>query len=1195
MERAVYLKRLELQGFKSFAGRTELEFDGGITAIVGPNGSGKSNLADALRWVLAEQSGRLLRTRKTEDAIFAGSSRRSSLGMAQVSVALDNTVSWLPIDFSEVVISRRAYRSGESEFFINGRRVRQKDVVELLLKGNVGQNSYTVLGQGLVEAALSLRPEERRNLIEEAADIKRHRISLAEAQDKLAATRTNLERAELIAQELEPQVLRLKRQAKRAQEYAQLNDSFRKALTAWYGYLWQEAEHSLFEAESAAKSRRDKRSKVQEDLTLTQEGLAQRRSQLQEMRQQIAAKDEQLREGQGEVHRLSQTLTLDEERLALGRQQGKDLALELRALEEEQALLEEQLEGAQGALVGVQQGAEHQGRELAQHRQELAQLEALYREKVVELAKAQKLEEQRIAQLSEIASRLAQWQERCQELSRQRERDEERSQRLAGELAALSKELKALQDMDRGLAEHLTLVAAERQGQAQQEEQARTWAASRREEGNALEKRAGDLEARLELLRQLAAQGQGLKEGARRLLEAQQLKGVLGTIVQHIEVPSGLERAIESALEQHVDAVAVEHRQHAFEALWYLAQNGGGRAALVPLDSLSAESRPSSPRAAGVIGIASRLVTCHALYQGAIEALLGGVLVVEDLYVAQAMQLTWPGPIVTRRGEVLYPWGGMAGGLATNGDDDSALARERQLRELPQAIASLRAQMAVAQVSLQEAEEQLRREREAQAQLAEKERQARAEKQGLAQEIGRLRRRWDSLRSELKAHIHLARQRREEYEYAQSRLAQVMRQQQEEPSPAQDGPTPLGEVRQGVTRLDETRSSLKSAIAEGSAQLSGAERERESHRALVESYTSSLHRIRSRLESGAGKVRQLESETRGLQLRLAAEEQRKLSLEQGVQELHRGLAPLKERVESLTQEEASLASREASLQRALLDAERQVLEVEAGVHEAVRELNNLRATMENEGIAPQETNPSQQDPEVLKRRVERLRSQLRSLGYASPEIVEEYQEAEARHQFLTTQIRDLEETQRGLLGAIAELKQLMEHQFQDAFQKVAEEFERYFATLFGGGVARLVLTDPENPAETGVDIVARPPGKRIQNLALLSGGERALTAIALLFALLKTNPVPFCVLDEVDAALDEANSQRFAEVLHNLARQTQFIIITHNRITIEAAQTIYGVSMGEDKVSRILSLRLDGQSKGGENGESWGVEALGGD
>jgi chromosome segregation protein len=1213
----MYLKRVELLGFKSFATRTVFEFGPGVTTIVGPNGAGKSNVAEALRWVLGEQSGRHLRARKLEDIIFAGSSQRAPLGMAEVSITLDNGDGWLPLDFNEVVVTRRAHRNGESEYLINRSRVRLKDVVDLFLRAQVGQNSYAFMGQGLVEAVLSLRPEERRGLVEEAADVRRHRFKLEEAHAKLAATDENLERVRLLVRELGPRLAQLERQAERAATYTRLTQELAQALRAWYEQQWRDAQESLAAARAVCDQRQEEFQSARTQVSACEEGLRALESALEERRRDIAAREEALAALTKQQQHIDQSITLDSERRSLLETRRQELAAELDELEAARDRLSSELAEAARRLEALEA-------ELTEARARLADREAELEAAERDLAAARQKALEAEGRTARAAAALQEAEGRLDRLRagggppRRSQEREARRRALLTELSSLGQRYRQARSEERAAAMEAEALATERETLRRRQEEEQRSLVTAQERLRAISVRREQLEARLSALKAAQEQRTGFDAAIRAVLTAggllepeegsqveSTLEGIVGVVGRLLRVPPGLERAIEAALAENIQAIVVERQADALAAVDMVSRQEAGRVTVYPLDGLRELHPLALLKEKGILGVASQLVRCDRRYRPLIDTLLGRVIVVEDLEIAQRVLKRGLGSVVTLDGVLLRPVGSVSGGTSARAQELLVLGRD--LEEIPEELAALDA-------SRQDLEEQVRTIAASRSEVEE----TLGERSRRQQEVEARRvdaqERLVEVRGELRALRGEARWLHEDARREEALLAAAERErlelEKEKERLAREAAAARAEVERaggGAEEATARRRSLAEAAALAARKVAALAGQQEALVGSRQAAESALQRLDSQLEKRRAQAARLQEESAALQERLRqSERQRDVGM--------RELAALQQDLEPARQERAQLESRERSLraelvagQQRLLAAERTLVEAESEVRLRAEELDALRQTIEAEGLVPTDSGEvregdgegaslpawltsrenggfeeplppvrggAQVDPIRLKERIAELRAGLRSLGPVNAQAQADYSESKERYDFLRGQMEDLREAERSLQGAITELEGLIKKRFQSTFRQVNREFQRYFTTFFDGGSAELVLTRAQSDGGPGIEIAAQPPGKRLGSLAMMSGGERALTAVALLFALLQTHPSPFCVLDEVDAMLDEANVDRFVDALRRLAQRTQFIIITHNRRTIEMADAIYGISMGRDSTSSVLSLRL---------------------
>lgn len=1187
------LKSLELQGYKTFASKTAFEFASGITAIVGPNGSGKSNIADALRWVLGEQSYTLLRGKKTEDMIFNGSEHRARASMASAHILFDNAEGWLPVDFTEVAMTRRAYRDGHNDYLLNDQQVRLRDLNELLSASGLADRTYTIMGQGLVDASLALKAEERRKLFEEAAGVGLYRTRREEALKRLESTQRNLERVLDIMSELEPRLRSLERQAKRASEYGRAQADLKVILREWYGYHWHKAQQELADARETVKAQearvqeaRAEHARAQEEYNAFRERLSGLRAQLQTWHRQSSELHSQREEASREL------AVLEERRRALLASQTSALADRERASDEER-VARERLEEAEQEVARVQaeyEEAQRQHEEVQRSLQDRQVERASLEERVqsargqIERWNAQRAES--MARLDELKSRLESLRARIEAADRAIESAEvvarEASDKYAGARA------------QREEIENLLRQAEEKEERGKKEvDRLESERRTRGEERANLLSAHTRFKTQLEVLEQAEQSLAGYAEGARFLLEAAQqmkLKGARGALSAALDVPAELETAVAAALGDTLDAVLLD-ADEIEEALSLLESDSAGRAVLLPINQTS-DVLKTSDGYADAIGVASELINAPEELRAAVNLMLGQTLIVRDRATARNLirELPTHARVVTLRGEVFRGDGLIVAGRSAS---SSALSRPRQKRELTESLTtlgvqiealnrdveSLSARIHEAGRGLTEASAEVREKRVRLGEAGESEKQAGLESEAKHRELEWQRSQQIQLRAEADEAEAIQRnlvESQSAFETESAKLHEELREMS-----ARLGGMDLAEA-QGQASYWNTRAAVaERALAD--ATVRKEERRKDTERFDV------------RRSEFAARLTDAETSLQGLDENRAALHARENTLREQIDALNVEMNPAERELETAEVEEARLQDVEANVQRGLATAERLLGQVQLEQLRKQEALDNLRQKiMDDFGLVMFEYADDVSGPvplpfegmveelpvvtEVsadLENQLIRQRTQVRRMGPINPEAKQEYDRESERYTFMRTQVEDLRKAEEDLRHVIAELDELTRQEFSKTFDAVDKQFRAMFTRLFGGGSARLSLTDPDNLVETGIEIETRLPGRREQSLALLSGGERSLTAVALVFALLKVSPTPVCVMDEVDAMLDEANVGRFRDLLVELSRDTQFIIITHNRNTVQAADVIYGITMGRDSASQMISLRLD--------------------
>lgn len=1187
------LKSLELQGYKTFASRSVFEFAPGVTAIVGPNGSGKSNIADSLRWALGEQSYALLRGKKTEDMIFAGSEQRARAGLAQATITFDNSTQWLPVDFSEVEMSRVAHRDGRNEYLLNGQHIRLREMNELLAQAGLSERTYTILGQGLVDASLALKADDRRRLFEEAAGVGLYRARRDDALKRLESTKHNLERVLDIMAELEPRLKSLERQAKRAIDFARIQADLKLILRDWYGFHWHRAQRDLTDVRESARA--------------------------QELRVQEAREIHE----QAQAHYASFREKLSSLRLQLNgwHRQSAELHTQREAISRELAVFEERRRALTSAQVSILSDQEHATNDLhlarerfAEAEQEVGRIQAELEEAKAQLTSAQNALQTRQAERGALEAQSAQTRSQIEALSQSRAENNARLDELKSRLetqnqkieqtkvSIRSNEISAAQAKDffenakrEKEKASLELQAAEerllnKKSEAATIEETRRAALEKRTIEESEHSRA---KAQLEVLEQAEQTLAGYAEGARYLLDATRqakLQGAQSALSAALEVPAELETAITAALGDALDAVLIETDQLE-DALQLLESGDASRAALLPAHH-TAEilSAPSASEA--ILGVASELVGVSNEYKNAVKILLGQTLIVRDRNAAYELiqRLPTHARIVTLRGEVFRGDGLVIAGKTAS---SSTLGRSRQkqtfeatlsrllaqLAESNTAVEGLSNQLAQAQRELTQAETDAREARIRLGEMQEHEQQASLESEATARQLEWQRNQLSQLENETQESKSIQQKVLEAQNEVETRAAEA--QAELKNIAAKFGETSADEL------LEQTSYwATRMAVSEQSVQAANAKRDERAKEITRED--ARRVELASRLQETEKTLNSLDSDKANLR-------ERESALHVEIEKMRVQIEPVEKDLESAEQEEARLQEAEAHAQRGFAGTERLFGQVQLEQTRKQEALDNLRQKIMDDfglvmfeyaaevsgpvplpldGMVEQLPVLTELDPK-LEEQLAQARGQIRRMGPINPDAKNEYEQESERYTFMKSQVEDLNKAEADLKQVVAELDELTKQEFSRTFDAVDKQFRETFVRLFGGGSARLALTDPENLVETGIEIEARLPGRREQGLGLLSGGERSLTAIALVFALLKVSPTPVCVMDEVDAMLDEANVGRFRDLLVDLSKDTQFIVITHNRNTVQAADVIYGITMGKDSASQVISLRLD--------------------
>ena len=1179
----MYLKSIEVQGFKSFANKIVFEFHQGITGIVGPNGSGKSNVADAVRWVLGEQSVKQLRGSSMQDVIFAGTENRKPLSYAYVAITLDNSDHKLAIDYEEVTVARRLYRSGESEYLINGSPCRLKEVSELFYDTGIGKEGYSIIGQGQIDRILSGKPEERRELFDEAAGIVKFKKRKATAQKKLENERDNLVRVNDILSELERQVEPLQLQSEKAKTYLKKKNELKD----------YDVNMFLMETERIASEQRE----VEEKFKIADEQLKESADAREKIRQ--------------EYDRLGESITEMDEKINAIRENISNTSVMKEKLESQIQILAEQIHTAEMTDEHLQSRLDAIAREQKEKEEAKASYEKEKHSGDEQLAQVRKRQEEAAQTLAEIQKQIASCNEgmeqgqkelfallnRRADIQAKQQRSDTMVEQINIRKAELGKRLLDRKtqetDLDSVLADckkDLEEVSAHIRKLSEQEKELsakeKEWRTKAKENDRALEEKQNEFhrqQSRLESLKNIAERYDGYGNSIRKVMEQKEHNpGLLGVVSDLIQVDKKYEIAIETALGGNIQNIVTEDEATAKKMIAFLKQNRFGRATFLPLTSVIARKNPKNEAARkepGVIGIASQLVKCEQKYEEVAAYLLGRVLVADsiDHAIALAKKNHYSLHIVTLEGEYLSPGGSMTGGAFKN--SSNLLARRREVEELETKTNRL----------LQEIAQIKNRREDLLTAIELNEEDLEQVKETLQKEFIR--------QNTAKINVDRAMQQKNESEEVFSSLMkerQQMDRQVEEIRADQTGiKEELEHSRQRETEIQHANEAFQKMLEEqkelenkAESELSGIQLEEANIRQKVEFAQTNVERINGDLEK-------FETEKTGLL-------ENAKNFKEDVEKKQHDIAEIQKTILASSDSHGQLEQklRESVEQKEQMSAEyrgffrkqEEISERCNGLDKEVFRLNNQREKL-NES-AEQQTNylweeyeltphaaaelrnSEYEDPLALKKLIAAVKDEIRKLGTVNVNAIEEYKEVSERYTFLKGQHDDLVEAEQTLLGIIEDLDSGMRKQFMEKFAEIQKEFNASFKHLFGGGHGALELVEDEDILECGIRIIAQPPGKKLQNMMQMSGGEKALTAIALLFAIQALKPSPFCLLDEIEAALDDSNVSRFASYLNKLTKNTQFIVITHRRGTMTAADRLYGITMQEKGVSTLVSVDL---------------------
>jgi chromosome segregation protein len=1184
----VYLKALEIQGFKSFPDKTVLNFGEDITAIVGPNGSGKSNISDAIRWVMGEQNSRQLRGAKMEDVIFGGTEKRRAMGFAQVTLVIDNTEHIFNRDEAEVAVTRRYYRSGESEYYINRQSVRLKDVNELFMDTGMGREGYSIIGQGKIDEILSVRSDDRREVFEEAAGISKYRHRKEESERKLQRTEENLVRINDKITELELQVEPLRKQAETAKKYLVLRDELRTLeISVWLENLQklkadrlklqadfetaqadqkkaqdeldrvyaqaEECSRLLHENDCAAEEKRGRISALESAIGEHESAAAVARTTAQHHAETIERMDREMSESR------SRTESLHEQMQVMARRM-EEIDASARTLENEIAALCEEMRGSSDAAAAA-----------------AAQLEQLRRREAQEVAGAAQAQ----AELSAITAGSDEIAQRTAELTEELTQSEEKLTQIRREAAQNEKELLSAREEEQAAANIIGGHSLKMEGRQRRAKESI-------EQKNQLSLQEKTISDRIRLLSEMEKEYEGFSKAVKivmRAAEARTLSGIHGPVGNLIHTDKDCSVAIEIALGGALQHIVVDTKNDGKNAIGLLKQRDGGRATFLPLDTIRGRSLRENglENEYGFVGIASELVRCDGRYGSVIENLLGATVVVEDLDCGIQMAKRHDNRfrIVTLDGQVINAGGSMTGGSVSR--NAGILSRSGELEQLHKKLKKIQSQLQEATLlaesanrELQKAQYELEVARDQQRQandrvltlegrknhydmliesLEQQQESLRIQKENLQKRSTDDAGRMDTIRRTIADFTARAEETREEIEMLQRRQ-----------ETARQG---LGEM---TDRLTEKKAQQAALSAEG-----------ESARRSMED----LSRLRESLEGEHTDRESLRAQMEQAMAQARAEEERQ---QQEARELRGGIEEHRQALQKLSEEKMALETRRSQTDRlsrtcndTLLNCEREVTRLEGKLNgSALEEKQILDKLWERYELSHSDAQALRVELESVPkatRRIGELNREIKGLGAINIGAIEEFDRVNTRYTYLSDQRNDVEKAKEELLGIIEEITKQMTEIFATQFEILKQSFQETFLELFGGGRATLELEDENDILRCGIEIKAQPPGKQLKTLSLLSGGEKAFVAIALYFAILKVHPTPFCVMDEIEAALDESNVVRYARYMRRIAGKTQFIVITHRRGTMEEADVLYGITMQERGVSTVLTANLNELSK----------------
>ena len=1175
------LLRLELKGFKSFADKTIVKFSPGMTAVIGPNGSGKSNITDAMKWVLGESNVRNLRGQKAEDIIFSGTEKRKPMSAAEVTLVFDNSDQQLDLDMAEVAITRRIYRTGESEFLINKRSCRLKDIHLLLADTGLGRDSMAIIGQNRIDAILNSKPEERRLIFEDVAGISRFKINKEDALRRIASTDRNMERVRDVMATIEEQLGPLSEKAEKTKKYMTLSRTKRDYDGALGFHNYKTSDRLLTRFENDNIAFKDEEIELQTELSKLEARRHELQSSSSKEQEQLKLWEAQYTEKQRDEERLSGHLRLLEEQLKTARRELDETSMRISELEATQ-------KGEEQQLRILNQLIQDESAQLVEKESNLEELEASYKKAVEDVrseqAKFQSLQSNREAfekRQLEVVSAIETAKASIRSLEARKGESKNQCAILESEIAQVDSELQVARSEFEALGQKFNALSAQRQALVDDAKDAVMKAREERKELQKLRTQEQRAKGRLELLAQWEEQHEGYLEGTKNILNGkgswrEQITGAVGDL---FTVEEKYTTAIETALGGSVNHVVTTTARAAAEGVNYLKSIQGGRVTFLPMDSV--KGKPYDTPAlheSCVLGTAVDCISFDNKYAHIFQYLLGRTLVVFSMDDAIGLQKKYNQQlrIVTLTGEQFQPGGSLTGG-ATKRKRASVLSRKEEAASLEQELVQIEEQIRSLIANLESLEKRVEETEKDQATLDESYQHTNLLYVASETKVQNIQNQLDRK----KRVLHEEEQRLVQIDIDLATTTANLKDQETALASLQedhgmDGNQ--GALMGRLTVLQKVQQEAYEAFTEARLTcdtlrhtIQERESQREQRNQSISSIIERLTPLRNLLVSTTQRYEEdipLAQEVAEQELTSATAEVERLRALRD--EAYDKTSTGREEMESILSEQDRLNQRYKVVQGRLVDMEGKITRHRMDCERFVEELQELGFTLEDAQVLRIEGSVSDWKDEQA-----RLIAEIAELGPVNPNAVEEYEETKERYDFLTTQLADLDTAKAQLQAVIAEMDKAMSTQLYDVLDVVGRRFQEVFSQLFGGGTAQIVLTDPDNILTGGIDFYIQPPGKKRQQLTLLSGGERALTVIALLFSFLDYRPAPFCVLDEVDAALDEANVERFSSYLNRINKETQFIVVSHRKKTMEAAEVLQGVTMVERGVSRLLTVAFE--------------------
>jgi len=1182
----MFLKRLELQGFKSFADKTVLEFMPGITTVIGPNGSGKSNISDSIRWVLGEQSMKSLRGNKSEDIIFAGTQNRKSLGFAEASIVIDNTDGKLPIEFAEVVVTRRIFRNGESGYFINKAPCRLKDIQELFMDTGIGKDGYSIIGQGKIDDILSNKSEDRRNIFEEAAGIVKYRARKTESEKKLEQTKLNLLRINDILAEIEANIGPLKNQAEKAKKYLSLREELKSIEIGLFIYNIDTYKVKIEELVKDIDIINSQKEDEESRLSVLQNLKENLKTELEEIISKIEETQNLGFESEKKIEQINSDINVQKTKIENNNQNSDTYLKEIEELKKRNAEILEEKENRINKKDNLLANREKFVLELEEKENKLQELTSKLSKEEVEIEEKKK-------QVEKNTEAKYENREAINTLEVNNENLNKRSKTVKNEIQETISKL----DEKRMLKSDLLKTFNEKESKRNECQKRLEDIKVKREEANAkiteFDNKINNLtqeyrikDSKQKFLQEMEKEKEGYSRAVKSVLTQCEVdsnlnKGVRGVLASLITVPEEYQLAVETVLGQTLQNIVTETEEDAKKLIEYLRKNNLGRASFLPITSVKGKNLDKliTNGTQGVIGVASKLIKTDKKYEEIVSNLLGKTVIVNDMDTAIviAKQNKYSFRIVTLKGDIINPSGAISGGSTTQ-KTNSIIGRTAQIKQLEKEIEKIQKEIEKITKEKEDYEnsiESLLEEitsieassRETEIEYATEEQRL----ESIEETISSLETKLDKLKTETNEIVESIDKNKEEKAVIEQKNLELEQEITILNTAIQNFAEKNKENQKYIDDLNFDITNLKISVSSFD----------ESSNSLEEI----LSRIENELQTNMSKIENKKQQSKNL--KVENEE-----LTKTIEELKQNIEQIKIEVSTSSETAQKLKQEKSNKNMAITKVETEIEEKYKIIEEIKNQANKLEVKKskldveleqiinkmwEDYEITPNTAGEFKKPNNVAEttKEVKHLRDEIKNLGSINIDSIEKYKQTKERYDYMCEQRLDLENASSKLKKVIQDMTKIMKEQFEKQFNIINKNFGEVFKELFGGGKAELKLTDETDILNCGIEIEVQPPGKKLQNMMLLSGGERAFTAIALLFSILRINPAPFCVLDEIEAALDDVNVYKFADYLKKFTGETQFLVITHRKGTMEAADTVYGITMEESGISKLLSMKLE--------------------